>query len=144
MTEVLGYVVCQAPVMVIQLIHLFAESRFNLLKKSILKSLLMDSNRQFRKEYIDLLQVTCPSSIQFTPVVTQSQWLRYVSNVSNEMYILSINEKIKGTSESARVCDGRQILCLIVLCTICGWSLKKTICIFLTSHLHTSNCQLYF
>ena len=125
MTEVLGFVVCQAPVMVIQLIHLFAESRFNLLKKSILKSLSMDSNKQFRKEYIDLLQVTCPSSLQFTPVATQSQWLKYVSNVSNEMYILSINEKIKGTSESERVCDVRQILCLIVLGTTCGWSLKK-------------------
>ena len=144
MTEVLGFVVCWAPVMVIQLIHLFAESRFNLLKKSILKSLLMDSNRQFRKEYINLLQVTCPSSIQFTPVATQSQWLRYVSNVSNEMYILSINEKIKGTSESARVCDGRQPPLLDSFVHDMWMELKKTNCIFLTSHVHISNCQLYF
>ena len=28
------------------------------------------TNRQFRKVYIDLQQVTCPSSLQFTPGAT--------------------------------------------------------------------------
>ena len=63
--------------MVIQLIHSFAESRFNLLKKSSLVFLCQIlffhtssavnpfglTNRQFRKEYINLQQVLCPSFI---------------------------------------------------------------------------------
>ena len=87
-TVVLGFVVCWVPVIVIQFIYLFVDSKLKQLRipnfvylfqvtliyaSSAINPFIYGlTNKQFRKEYLELLRVLCASTTQVVPAAIQS------------------------------------------------------------------------